>query len=283
MAADADRPAIELVALLASAGGLEALSIVLRDLPAEFRAGVVVQQHLGGRSSVLPSLLGRRTAHPVQWARDGEVVAPGRVLVCPPRSHLELMPDGCCRLRKMEAPAERRFDVLLASLAGSYGARGLAVVLSGAGRDGAEGTVSMRRAGAVVIAQSPETAEYPAMPLAAAQAGADLVLPIHEIGRVLADIVNGASLPARRADVEVPAGKQDRVTQVPPRHTVNTPAVRAESARARAAELQRRHQDLAAGGGTTAQTAATARRRADESSRRAQLAQQAAEHARSED
>ncbi len=55
------RPPVELVVLLASAGGLDALSIVLHDLPTEFAAAVVVQQHLGGLSSVLPTILGRQT------------------------------------------------------------------------------------------------------------------------------------------------------------------------------------------------------------------------------
>ena len=142
-----------------------------------------------------PRLLGGRTTHRVDWAHDGQVMVPGQVLVCPPGVHLELKPDGSCCLRKMEAAGEQRFDVLLASLASSYGARGLAVVLSGSGRDGAKGTVAMKRAGAVVIAQSPDTAGYPSMPIAAARAGADLVLPVCEIGRVLAGIVEGAPLP----------------------------------------------------------------------------------------
>src|SRR5882724_4441525 len=136
MATDADGPAVEVVALLASAGGLEALSIVLRDLPAEFPAAVVVQQHLGGHSSVLPTILARRTRQRVGWALDGQLVKPGQVVVCPPGTHMELMPDGSCCLRKMEGHLELRFDVLLTSMASSYGARGLAVVLSGSGRDG---------------------------------------------------------------------------------------------------------------------------------------------------
>jgi two-component system chemotaxis response regulator CheB len=191
MASDGHRPAVELVALLASAGGLGALSIVLRDLPAEFAAALVVQQHLGGNTSVLPTILARRSRMPVGWALDAQQVKPGNVIVCPPGRHMELMPDGSCSLRKLEGRLERRFDVLLASMASSYGARCLAVVLSGAGRDGAEGTLAMKSAGSLVIAQSPETAEYPSMPLAAAEAGADLVLPVYEIGRVLIDIIEG--------------------------------------------------------------------------------------------
>ncbi len=294
MVTDALHPAVELVALLASAGGLEPLSIVLSDLPAEFAAAVVVQQHLGGHSSVLASILGGRTTHRVDWAHDGQLMVAGQVLVCPPGMHMELRPDGSCCLRKMETAGERRFDVLLASLASSYGARGLAVVLSGSGRDGAEGTVAMERAGAVVIAQSPATAQYPSMPIAAARAGADLVLPVCEIGRVLADIVGGAPLPQpggepredwvappRDQSTERPATETDRdtVTQLAPNRTVDNASGRAEAARMRVVELRRRRQDLAAGQGATAQTVATARRRAQESFRRAKQARQAAKQA----
>lgn len=75
MTTDEPRPAIELVALLASAGGLAALSVVLGDLPDEFPAAVVVEQHLGGLYSVLATILGRKTPHRVSWAADGQAVA----------------------------------------------------------------------------------------------------------------------------------------------------------------------------------------------------------------
>lgn len=185
---------MEVAVLLASAGGLEALSVVLRDLPAEFSAAIVVMQHLGGQTSVLPTILARRSELPVCWAHSGQQLKPGQVFVCPPGVDMELTPDGTCRLRPITLPGERRGDVLLDSLAGSYGARGLAVVLSGSGRDGAEGTAAMKRAGAVVIAQSPDTAAYPSMPIAAAAAGAALVLPVDEIGRALVDIADGGPL-----------------------------------------------------------------------------------------
>jgi two-component system chemotaxis response regulator CheB len=341
MTTDTRRPAVELVVLLASAGGLDALSIVLRDLPTEFPAAVVVQQHLGGVSSVLATILGRQTRHRVSWAQDGQALARGEVVVCPPGMHLELTPDGRCQLRKMQSLAEQRFDVLLASVARSYGARSVAVVLSGSGRDGAVGTVAMKGAGAIVIAQSPDTARYPSMPIAAARAGADLVLPISEIGRLLADIVAGAPLPKprprekgwsagwnalplralaqcpgerspgerspgekcpeRNGDTanpvagdpvagdpvagesmdtdDVTTARHDGHTQPSPNHAANSAAARAEMARLRAAELQRRRQDLSAGFGSTARTVALAQRRAAESLRRARLAHQAAEQA----
>ncbi|SPM28333.1 chemotaxis protein CheB [Mycobacterium terramassiliense] len=270
------RPPVQLAVLVASAGGLHAFSTVLRDLPTDFAAAVVVQQHLGGLTSVLPTILGRQTRHRVSWVRDGQAVAPGRVLVCPPKVHLELTPDGRCHLRETEPLAEQRFDVLLASVARSYGARGVAVVLSGSGQDGAAGTVSMKRAGATVIAQSPGTAQYPSMPLAAARAGADLVLPIHDIARALAEIVAGGPLPT---PAPAPDGTGAIPQRAPGKGDTWGAAARAEMARLRAAELRRTRRGLAEGFVATAQSVAIARRRAQESLRRAQFAHRAAEEA----
>lgn len=194
MAGDVRRGRVDVVTLVASAGGLQAFSTVLRDLPPALPAAIVVQQHLGGRTSALATILAKRSEHSVHWAIDGQRVDPGRVVVCPPGRHLELLPDGSCSLRELAVPFEPRFDVLLSSMASSYGPRGLAVVLTGSGRDGSEGTIAMKRAGGVVIAQSQEPAEYPSMPKAAAEAGADLVVPIDEIGRVIVQIVAGEPL-----------------------------------------------------------------------------------------
>lgn len=287
MASDARRPVVELVVLLASAGGLDSLSTVLGDLPTNFPAAIVVQQHLGDHDSALPAILRRQTAHRVSWTHDGQALGPGEVVVCPPGMQLELTPDGCCRLRPVKDLGLRRFDVLLRSVAKSYGTRSAAAVLSGSGQDGAAGTAAMKRAGAIVIAESPDTAQYPSMPVAAARAGADLVLPIHQIGRVLVRIVEGKPLPAPQpreggavywgpvvqdtGDMAAPLLVQDDI--------VNSAGCRAELAGLRAAELSRRRSDLSAGSGATAQTVATARRRAAESRRRAQLAHQAAEEA----
>ncbi|MFZ1177014.1 MAG: chemotaxis protein CheB [Mycobacterium sp.] len=279
MATDAHRPVVELVALVASAGGLDALSTVLRNLPTELSAAIVVQQHLGGHDSVLPAILRRQTARRVSWAQDGAPLTPGQVVVCPPGMHLELTPEGCCRLRSLDELEEGRFDVLLASMASSYGPRSVAVVLSGSGQDGAAGTVAMKHAGAIVIAESPDTAQYRSMPIAAARAGANLVLPIHEIGRVLADIVEGAPLPEPSGIGEVSAAQPGGLHALSPNDALNSAAVRAEIARQRAAELRSRRDDLSAGFGATEHTVATARRRAEEARRRAQLAHQAAQEA----
>jgi len=283
-------PGVAVVALLASAGGLEGLSTVLSDLPPDFPAAVVVQQHLGGHTSVLPTILGRLTGRSVGWAREGQALTPGQVVVCPPEMLLELTPDGRCRLHSGLNHGTQGSDVLLASVASSYGPRGAAVVLSGSGHDGAAGTVAMKRAGAIVIAESPSTARYPSMPIASARAGADLVLDIDEIGQVLSSIVAGAPLPKpRESPVQAPVDDDagvatyDVLDRLAPKFSTNTAAARGELARLRAAELQRRRQELTVGIVATPETVAMARRRARESRSRAQLAHQAAEEASTRD
>lgn len=287
MTIDGQGRGIQLVVLLASAGGLEALSTVLRDLPSDFPAAVVVQQHLGGHDSLLATILRRQTGRAIGWAQDGMLLRPPQVVVCPPSVLLELTSEGRCRLRDAQNHQALVFDVLLASLARTYGPRSVAVVLSGSGHDGAAGTVAMKRAGAVVIAQSPETAQYPSMPIAAAQAGADLVLDVGEIGGVLTGIVGGAALPPRRGPPAHTLSGQswavpttyDVLDRLGPKFGTNSAAARGELARLRAAELERRRTELTVGFGATRETVAVARRRAEESRCRAQLAHQAAEEA----
>jgi two-component system chemotaxis response regulator CheB len=103
------------------------------------------------------------------------------VTICPPQSWLELMPDGSYLLRAVTE--DTRFyphDALLTSLAHAYASRGLAVVLTGMGHDGAAGTAALLTAGATVIAQSEASSEFSSMPMAATEAGAE-TMPLDEI------------------------------------------------------------------------------------------------------
>ncbi len=220
---------------------------MLRDLPRDFPAAVVVQQHLAGHDSLLATILTRQSGRPVGWAANGRAVTPGEVVICPPGKALELTPQGRCRLHGAQQHGARGADVLLTSIAGSYGPRGVAVVLSGSGRDGAAGTVAI---GGVVIAESPATALYPSMPIAAAQAGADLVLGIGEIAPVLADLVHGLPLPRRSPPADAPD------------EAYLDGGVDPDGIFAR--ELRRRRQELSAGVGATRETVAMAHRAADE-------------------
>ncbi|WP_433064926.1 chemotaxis protein CheB [Dactylosporangium sp. CS-033363] len=194
----------KVIALVTSAGGLDALSSVLRALPEDLPAAVVIAQHLGGQGSVLVSILGRRTGLPVRWAEPGAPLTPGCVTVCPPRSRLEVLPDLTCAVAARDPGIdERPLDALLQSLAESVGEAAAGVVLTGMLKDGAHGAKALHEAGGLVIAQSPDTAEHPAMPRAAVDAGGvDLVLPLHEIGATLADAVLGRRLPLPAAELQ---------------------------------------------------------------------------------
>lgn len=280
-----DSAGIDIVLLIGSAGGLDALCAVLSQLPVDYAVPIVVQQHLGGHTSVLPAILARRTDHDVRWAVDGERVAPG-VIVCPPDVYMELRPGGRCVLRASERSRERRFDVLLTSAAASYGPGALAVVLSGSGRDGATGVTAMKHAGGIVIAQAEGTAEYASMPHAAALAGADAVLPVGDIGRFLTELV--ARRGATRADVDAAlhaaggtrrSGSGDGEPKAAPQATgatADNAGSRGEAAGRRVVELQQRRAELASGSGATAQSVAMARARAGEAADRAERARRVA-------
>lgn len=201
---NAEHPStFDVLCLVASAGGLPAISTVVGDLAPDFPVAVVVGQHLGSASD-LARILSRRTALQVVWATDGMLLQPGRIHVAPPRTALEVNPDRTCALRRTNvSPLDHALDALLHSLAESFGERGMAVVLTGMGNDGAAGAAAVRAAGGAVIAQSEDTADHPDMPRAAVQAGAvDLVLPLCDIGPTIARIVAGGRFPHPRNEQE---------------------------------------------------------------------------------
>jgi two-component system chemotaxis response regulator CheB len=185
----------DVVALVASAGGLAALHQVLLPLPDDFNAALVVVQHLGGPVSNLAEILGRRGPLPVHWIADHDVLKPGHVYVCPPQRLLAIMPDAECSVRPMEPDHRLRpIDFFLASLAHSYGRRAMVVVLTGMGSDSAAGSEAVSLASGTVLVQSPKSAAHPMMPLAVIGIGAaDMVLPLSELGRVIADVVAGGA------------------------------------------------------------------------------------------
>ncbi len=225
-----------MVALVTSAGGLNALTTLLRGLSAPTPSAIVVQKHLGAQGSALVQILRQRTPHEVTWAADGAVLAPGQVAVCPPQRRLEVLPDGSCAVLPNESGARGLpHDALMRSIAEAFGPRAVAVVLTGMGRDGAAGAAAIRAAGGFVIAQSADSAEHPSMP-GAAGPYAHLTLPLGEISGVLDDIAHARPLPRPRSELEAaealfrgsgeidrllrdrdwPAGALGPVTQWPP-------------------------------------------------------------------
>ncbi len=183
------RPAFDVVALAASAGGLKALAEILGALPADFPAAVVVVQHPDPRhQSLMAEILGRRVAMSVRQARAGDRLEPGSVFIAPPNHHLIVEGDGTLSLSQAELVHFVRpsADLLFESVAGSYGDRAIAVVLTGTGSDGGTGVRAIKARGGTVIAQDESSSDFFGMPQAAIQTGCvDFVLPLVEIAGAL--------------------------------------------------------------------------------------------------
>jgi two-component system, chemotaxis family, protein-glutamate methylesterase/glutaminase len=174
-----------LVVVGSSAGGIAALSEVLGGLPAGFPVPVLVVQHLDRRhDTILAQVLGRRALLPVKLALAGERANPGTVYLAPPNHHLLVDAGGLLRLSDSDLVHFVRpsADLLFESAARAYGARTIACVLTGTGRDGAAGVSAVKSHGGTVIAEDPGSAQFDGMPGAAVGTGAvDFVLPLQEI------------------------------------------------------------------------------------------------------
>lgn len=185
--------ALPVVAMVASLGGLDALSQVLAALPASFPAAVLVLQHVeSGRASVLPQILDGRTPLRVQVAADGEALCAGTVYVAPSGRHLAIRAGRTLALTDADPVHFCRpsADVLLDSLAGA-GAPVVAVVLTGRGQDGAAGSVHVCDSGGTVLAQDRGTSAHFGMPGAAVRAGGvSEVLPLQDIAPRLVQLMD---------------------------------------------------------------------------------------------
>jgi two-component system, chemotaxis family, protein-glutamate methylesterase/glutaminase len=183
----------DIVAMAASAGGLNALSQVLGALPREFPLGIVVVQHLDPRHrSLMAEILGRRTKLNVVEAKHGERLQQGTVHVAPPDHHLLVNAEGLLTLTHTELVHFVRpsADLLFESTAASFRERALAVVLSGSGSDGAMGVKAIKKMGGTVLVQDKESSEFFGMPEAALRTGmVDFVLPLAEIAPALTTLV----------------------------------------------------------------------------------------------
>jgi two-component system chemotaxis response regulator CheB len=185
------------IAVAASTGGPVALEAVLAALPARFRVPVLVVQHIStGFLGGLIGWLDGRAALPVKGAPDGSPVEPG-VWFAPEGAHLVLDDQMRTQFDTQTVAGYHRpaADVLLSSVARVAGERAVSVVLTGMGSDGAEGTAAVRGAGGLTIAQDEPTSVIYGMPRAAAEAGAELVLPLDAIGPALSRLVPMGSAP----------------------------------------------------------------------------------------
>src|SRR6188768_2166337 len=198
-------PPFLVVAVGASAGGLEAFSLLLGAMPSDAPLAVVLVQHLSRtHTSQLPEILATRTALCVVTASDGVRVESGHVYVIPPDTHMTVV-DGHLRVRpRPTGHGSAQIDALVRSIAEYYRDKAVGVILSGALRDGADGFRAIRAAGGVTFAQLPEEAQTESMPRAAIATGdVDMILPAKEIGEQLLRL---AALPRFRDDHRTAGG-----------------------------------------------------------------------------
>ncbi|MEO1600519.1 MAG: chemotaxis protein CheB [Pseudomonadota bacterium] len=190
---EADDDRVFLVGIGASAGGLEAIRELVKNLPQDIAATYVVLQHMSPQhKSLLTTLIDRETFLPVEDVKDGIVPKPNAIYVTPPNNDV-IYRDGALHLlvpsQEIAAP-KPSVDRFFMSAAAALGERSVAVVLSGTGSDGSYGIQAIRAAGGITIAQDDKTAKYDGMPNAAVETGCvDLVLSATDIGIHLSKIL----------------------------------------------------------------------------------------------
>ncbi len=166
-----------------SAGGLDAYTRLLRHLPADLGAAVVIVNHLRVVDTLLHEILPRYTRMPVELITEGLHLRPNQVFIIPAQRDLHVL-DGKFRLEPISKPRgwPDVITVFLRSLTQHWGGRLIAVIVSGYDGDGAEALCGIRDAGGVTIAQELDTAGRPDMPASAIASGCiDFVLPPEEI------------------------------------------------------------------------------------------------------
>jgi two-component system, chemotaxis family, protein-glutamate methylesterase/glutaminase len=173
----------------ASAGGVEALSVLLPALPAGLRAAVFIVVHMPReRPSLLAQIFAPKCALPVREAEDKVRAQPGTVYFAPPDYHLLLDkgPQLALSIDELVHFSRPSIDVLFESAADVYAERLMGIILSGGNQDGSAGLAAIHRSGGVTIVQEPASAQVPLMVLSALKRSpADFVLPLDEIADLL--------------------------------------------------------------------------------------------------
>jgi len=189
---------LTIVAIGASAGGVDALQAFFAAMPADERFAFVVVTHLSPQhASQMAEILGRSTSMPVSETVDGEVVQPGHVYVIPPDRYMGIK-GRKLSLEKVEPrPAvPHPIDHFMRALADDQQERSVGIVLSGADHDGSIGLKEIKAAGGLVLAQEPTEAPFPSMPASAIRtAVVDAILPVGKMGQMLVDYLRYAPDP----------------------------------------------------------------------------------------
>ncbi len=195
---------MRVVAVGASARGIEAFRLFFESMPADSGMGFVVVLHSSAdRKSLLAEIIARWTAMPVVEAADGDRVGPNRVYVVPP-GHVATLRQGRLRLRRLAADVPREAaptDEFFDSLAAELGENAVGIVLSGTGHDGVLGLKAIKARGGLTLAQGSDgtAPQHSGMPDSAIATGVvDLIVPVQDMPRLLMR-VDGSLAPSAQA------------------------------------------------------------------------------------
>jgi two-component system chemotaxis response regulator CheB len=195
-----------MVVVGASSGGVEALSRLVRRLPANLDASVFVVLHMSpSRASALPAILAREGGLPTVQAEDGEPIRRGHVYVAAPDRHLIVRPG---HMALTAGPTENRVrpsvDALFRSAAVAYPGRTIGVVLTGNLDDGAAGLAAIKRCGGLAVVQDPSEAFARSMPQSALDAtDVDHIAFLDEMGPLIARLVAEPAMPGAAAPADL--------------------------------------------------------------------------------
>ena len=191
-----------MVVLGASAGGVDALSEVVRGFPADLPAAVLAVLHISASApSLLAQILDRASALPAAPAQDGEVLEPGRIYVAQPDLHLTVA-DGHVHLTADARVNGHRpaVDPLFSTAAEAHRDDVVGVILSGMRDDGTVGLARIKACGGTTIVQDPADAHFDGMPVSAIEnVAVDAIMAASEIGPAIAALLAGGRLPAPAA------------------------------------------------------------------------------------
>lgn len=181
-------PGHDLIVIGTSAGGVEALTQLVKDLPADLPAAILVVLHVPAHgTSVLPLILSRNGPLKATHARDGEPLLAGHIYIAPPDHHLLVRPEHIHLARGPRENGHRpAIDPLFRTAARTYGNRVIGVVLSGVLDDGTAGLLAIKRRGGIAVAQDPDDAMYPGMPRSAMEnVDCDHIVPLKDLAPLL--------------------------------------------------------------------------------------------------
>jgi len=172
-----------------SSGGINALKLLLQELPGNFMLPIVIVQHIGPHSdSTWISLLNSWSSLTVKEADEKERIEKGTVYIAPPNYHLLVERDKTLSLTVDERVrfARPSIDVLFETAAEAYKQKLIGIILTGSSDDGTNGLKKIKEMGGLAIAEDPSTAESPFMPAAAiSKVAVDYILPLKGISELL--------------------------------------------------------------------------------------------------